>query len=219
MGHADRLGHTDAVGQFERSACPAQPDLSPAIDVLHRADALCDDLRGDREDLSEETLSDDCSSPLVAIGVFAYLPGPAFDDEVTQALGPGVAGGVQLLCEVVGGVEGNGGACEVHQREWPQSDAKRLTGDSVYLSGRAHSFLQQPAGLVEPRHEEAVDHESWSVLADDDHLAHRLAVLLDGSQRLSGRGGRWNDLDESVLGRVVEEVETDEPIRPAYRLG
>ena len=113
----------------------------------------------------------------------------------------------------------NGEAWVLQQRERPQTDAERLTGDGGYLSGRAHSFFQQPAGLVEPRHEEAVDHESWSVLADDDHLAHRIPVLLDGSQRLSGSVSRRDNLHALVFGRVAEEVETDKLIRPDQRRG
>jgi len=57
-------------------------------------------LRGDREDLSEETLADDRSHLLAAIHIITDLPGPALGDEVTQTLSPDVAGAVQLLCEV-----------------------------------------------------------------------------------------------------------------------
>ena len=81
-------------------------------------------------------------------------------------------------------MEGNGGACEVHQREGSQRDAKGIAGHRVYLSGSPDPFLEEHAGLVQPRDEEPVDYEPGPILADDDDLSHRLAILLHRSQSL-----------------------------------
>ena len=116
-------------------------------------------------------------------------------------------------------MHGYRGTCQVHQRERAEADAKRITGHRVDLCRRANTLFEQPAGLVQPRYEESVDHEAGPVLAYDDDLAHGLAVLLDGGKGL-GRGSiGWDNLDQSVLGRMVEEVQSDEAVRPADGLG
>ena len=111
------------------------------------------------------------------------------------------------------------GPGEVHQAEWAEPDPELLAGHCVNLRSRGDSLLEEPAGLVDPRHEESVHHESGPVLADDDDLAHRLAVLLDGLHRLFGCGLCGDDLHETVLGGVVEPVHSHEPVLPLHLLG
>ena len=84
-GHPDSLGDADAIGYLEGAAGPAQPDLRPAVDVLHRADLLFDDLRGHREGLAKQPLPDSPVGTIVAVGVRTNLPYPALLDQSAQA--------------------------------------------------------------------------------------------------------------------------------------
>ena len=88
-------------------------------------------------------------------------------------------------------MERDGWAGQIHQTEWAQSNPEGLACDLVYLSCSCDAFFLEPSRFVDPRNEEPVDAEARAILAENDHLAHCLAVLLDCIQcllrcRLSG---------------------------------
>ena len=74
------------------------------------------------------------------------------------------------------------------------------------------ALLQEQAGLVEPRDKETVHHKAGTVSANDHHFPEHLAVLDDLVNGFLTGGLGGNDLDQTVLGWVVKEVQTNEPI-------
>ena len=85
--------------------------------------------------------------------------------------------------------------------------------DGVDPGGCGYALIEQQAGLVEVGDEEAVDDESRAVGTHDDHLSQRLAVLHCAREGLSTRRLGGDDLDETILGWVVEEMQPDEAVR------
>ena len=112
-------------------------------------------------------------------------------------------------------MEGDRRAGEVHQTERPQSNSERLARNGVNLSGVSNPLFKEQTGFIEPRHKEAVHNKTRAIGTHNDHFSKHLAILnhfVDGFLT-GGFGG--NDLDETVLGRVVEEVQTNKAVSTA----
>ena len=80
------------------------------------------------------------------------------------------------------------------------------------MSSVGNALFEEQTGLVEPRHKEAIHDKTRAIGTDDHHFAKHLAILnhfVDGF--LTGGFG-WNDLNEAVLGRVVEEVQSNKAV-------
>ena len=179
LGHAAGFTDADAIHHLKRPAGPSQTHFGAAVNVFHAADVLLYDLSGDTKHHTEQALG---HGRVLLVGVGGLLGDvPLFVglNQRTKVRSPRVARGVELLGEVVGGMERNGWAGQVHQTEGAETDAEGLAGDGVDLGGVRSAFLEQQAGFVQPRDEEAVHDKSGSVCAHDDHLTEHLAVLND----------------------------------------
>ncbi len=110
-------------------------------------------------------------------------------------------------------MQSDGRAGEVHQTERSQPNAEGFARNGIDLGRICSPLFKQQAGFVEPRNEEAVYDKAGAVSANDDDFAQHFAVLhhlIDGGLT---RGLGRDDLDQTVLGRVVEEMEANKSVR------
>ena len=212
LGHATGLAYTDSVHHFERPTGPAKAHLRAAVNVLHAADVFLHDLSGDTEHHAEQSLGHGRVLLVGVRGVFRNVPLLVRFHQGPQVGSTRVARSVELLGEVIRGVEGNGWTGQVHETKRTEPDAERLAGDGVDLCCIGGTFLEQQAGFVQPWNKEAVHNKPGSVSANDDHFPQHLAVLDDLVHGLLARGFSRNHLNKSVLGGVIEEMQTDETV-------
>ena len=219
LRHAQGFANTEAVHQFERTASPTEADFGTAVDVFHAAYVFVNDLGSHTEHHTEKALGDGGVLGFVVSHVIADGPLFVVGHEVAQVLSALVSGRVELFGQVVRGVQRNRRTGEVHQAEGAEANAESLAGDGVDLRRCRDAFLEQQTGLVQPRDEESVDDETGSVSAHDDHLAEHFAVL-NHALHGGGAGGLGrNDLNQAVLGGVVEEVQTHKAVRSTGGFG
>ena len=179
FGHAAGFTDADAIHHLKGPTSPSQTHFGPAVNVFHAADVFLHDLSGDTKHHPEQALGHGRVLLVGVGGILGDVPLFVGLNQRTQVRSPRVARGVELLGEVVGGMERNGWPGQVHQTEGAETDAEGLAGDGVDLGGVGSAFLEQQAGFVQPRDEEAVHDKSGSVCAHDYHLAEHLAVLND----------------------------------------
>ena len=116
-------------------------------------------------------------------------------------------------------MQGNGDSGDVHELEGAHADAKLLLGRGVDGGDIGAPGLEEPNRLVQPRYEEPVHDESGTILASDRRLADGLLGRPGGGEDLGGGSLVPDDLDQAVLGGMVEVVEADHPRRVLRRLG
>ena len=210
--HTTGFTNADSVHHLERASSPTKTDFGAAVNVFHAADILLNDLSGDAEHHAEQALGNSGVLLVAVVCILGNIPLLVGLNQRTKVCSSGVARGVKLLGKVVGGMQGDGRPCQVHQTKGPQTDAEGFAGDGVDLRRVGCAFLEQKTGFVQPRHKEAVDDETGAVGADDDDFSEHFAVLNDLLNRfLTGGFGR-NHFDEAILGRVVEEMQAHEAV-------
>ena len=211
-GHAAGFADANSIHHFKRTSSPTKADLGAAINVFHAANVFFNDLGGNTKHHAEQTLGHDRELLFRVRGVFRDIPLCVGFNERPQVRSARVPRRVELFGKVVGGVKGDGRTGEVHQAKRPEADTERFAGDGVDLCCIGSAFFEQQAGLVQPGNKESVDDEPGPVSANDDHLAEHFAVLNDLVDGFLARSLGGNDLNQPVLGRVIEEMQSDEPI-------
>ena len=177
--HAASFPNADSVHHLKRSTRPSKTDFGPAVNVFHAADVLFNDLSGDAEHHAEQALGNGGVLLVGVSGLLGYIPLFVGINQRTKVGSSGVARGVKLLCEVIGGMQGDRWPGQVHQTKGTQTDAEGFAGDGVDLCSIGSALFEQETGFVEPRHEKAIHDESRSVGADDDDFSEHFAVLND----------------------------------------
>ena len=118
----------------------------------------------------------------------------------------------ELLVERLGRVHVHVDPDEVDQRARPHRPAGAGGHRGVEVLRRDARLVEHPQAVVQQRDEDAVDDEAGRVVTADRLLAHPLADLERGLDRLVGGELGSHDLDERHQRRRVEEVHSHDPL-------
>ena len=204
------------IHDLKRTLAPSEPDLGPAVDILHAGYPFFNKVASYCEDSGQKAFFHLLGPGRTSLALkVPFLPG---SELLLQATGWGIEF-TRTLFQASGRMICYGNSGNVHQLERPHTYLEDLFCNVVYGGNIGNTLAQKPSRFIEPGYEKAVDSKAWSVSNINSGLADDLGKDPGPVHDLFGSGGDRDYLDQSIFGRVVEEMKADELIFPSNRSG